>query len=214
MIEIVSNSPSETIAVARTLAAALVPGDVILLEGPLGSGKTCFVRGLASGLGMDAGLVSSPTFVLCQEYQHPDGAPTLVHLDAYRMSGVDELGEIGWEAIASDPDVIIAIEWPGIVDGAWADRWIRVGFEHLADAQRHLEIDASPACRARLEAISSTLTDASADCRTCGEPVPSGSETAPFCSSRCRMADLGRWFAGGHRISRPLDADDFDGFEM
>jgi len=76
-------SEEETAAVAGTLAAALNAGDVVLLSGNLGAGKTAFVRGLAQGLGVDPGDVSSPTFTLVHEYR--GGRLTLYHVDLYRL---------------------------------------------------------------------------------------------------------------------------------
>jgi tRNA threonylcarbamoyladenosine biosynthesis protein TsaE len=83
-------SPEETGRIGEALAAGLHPGDVILLTGPLGAGKTCFVAGLARGLGC-TGRVRSPSFTLINEY---DGETPVFHLDLYRLEGhdVDELG--------------------------------------------------------------------------------------------------------------------------
>lgn len=104
----VSASEEETQAVARTLAATLQPGDVLLLSGDLGAGKTTFVRGLAEGLGIDAGEVSSPTFTLVHEYR--GGRLTLYHVDLYRLdrTATEDLGleELGVK------DGVLAIEWP------------------------------------------------------------------------------------------------------
>ena len=83
MQTITTRSESETAAVGRTLAATLSPGDVVLLHGDLGAGKTAFVRGLAEGLGVHGDEVSSPTFTLVQEYR--GGRLTLFHVDLYRL---------------------------------------------------------------------------------------------------------------------------------
>ena len=95
-------------AVARELAATLSAGDVLLLSGELGAGKTAFVRGLALGLGIDEDEVSSPTFTLVHEYR--GGRLTLYHVDLYRLEraatddlGLDEMGVA---------DGVLAIEWP------------------------------------------------------------------------------------------------------
>lgn len=106
--ERITNSEEETAHVARQLAARLKAGDVVLLSGNLGAGKTAFVRGLAAGLGVDPDDVSSPTFTLVHEYR--GGRLTLYHADLYRLERVaaDELGleEMG---VAEG---VLAIEWP------------------------------------------------------------------------------------------------------
>src|SRR5690349_20654727 len=93
-----STSPEYTQALGRSLARVLAPGDVILLEGDLGAGKTTFVRALASGLGIDPGTVSSPTFVMVNQYRPAaPGSPELVHVDAYRLRSPDDLDSLGWD---------------------------------------------------------------------------------------------------------------------
>ena len=93
---------------ARALAAELAAGDILLLSGNLGAGKTAFVRGLAEGLGIDALEVSSPTFTLVHEYR--GGRLMLYHIDLYRLdrAATDDLGleELG---VA---DGVLAVEWP------------------------------------------------------------------------------------------------------
>ena len=108
MIVHTTESEEQTAAVARELASGLAAGDVVLLTGDLGAGKTAFVRGLADGLGIDIGEVSSPTFTLVHEYR--GGRLTLYHVDLYRLDraatedlGLEELGVA---------DGVLAIEWP------------------------------------------------------------------------------------------------------
>lgn len=109
-----SNSEAETRAIGARLAAQLQPGAVLLLSGDLGAGKTAFTKGLAEGLGIDAGDVTSPTFTLVHEYRQ--GRLPLVHVDLYRLEKVD-LDELGMDAELADRGVL-AIEW--------ADRLIRL----------------------------------------------------------------------------------------
>ena len=103
-----AGSEHATQEVAREMAATLRPGDVLLVSGDLGAGKTTFVRGLAEGLGVDPDAVSSPTFTLVHEYR--GGRLTLYHADLYRLekTATDDLGleEIGVQ------DGVLAIEWP------------------------------------------------------------------------------------------------------
>src|SRR5687768_18575802 len=103
-----THSEGETAALARSLAAGLKAGDVLLISGNLGAGKTAFVRGLAEGLGIDPEEVSSPTFTLVHEYR--GGRLTLFHADLYRLdkTATEDLG-LEERAVAEG---VLAIEWP------------------------------------------------------------------------------------------------------
>ena len=102
-----THSETETTAVARRIAAALSTGDVVLLYGDLGAGKTAFVRGLAAGLGIPDEEVSSPTFTLIQEYR--GGRLPLFHADLYRLDDPREIEDLGLDEIAREG--VLAIEW-------------------------------------------------------------------------------------------------------
>jgi tRNA threonylcarbamoyladenosine biosynthesis protein TsaE len=106
--ERLTRSEDETIAVARDLGATLDAGDVVLLSGGLGAGKTAFVRGLAAGLGIDPADVSSPTFTIVHEYR--GGRLTLYHADLYRLERT-ATEDIGLEEMGVK-DGVLAIEWP------------------------------------------------------------------------------------------------------
>lgn len=103
----VTRSEEETAAAGRALATRLHAGDVVLLFGDLGAGKTAFVKGLADGLGVARGEVSSPTFTLVQEYR--GGRLPLIHVDLYRLNDPREIDDLGLEEIAASG--VLAIEW-------------------------------------------------------------------------------------------------------
>ncbi|HZE88033.1 MAG TPA: tRNA (adenosine(37)-N6)-threonylcarbamoyltransferase complex ATPase subunit type 1 TsaE [Verrucomicrobiae bacterium] len=115
-----TRSDDETAALGRALAADLAPGAWIVLTGPLGAGKTAFVRGLAAGLGIDPGRIHSPTFTLVSE--HP-GARPLAHVDLYRVERRGELAELGLDDLM-ERGLHVAVEWGERLpdeyrDGAW-----------------------------------------------------------------------------------------------
>ena len=134
-----TNSEEETQAVARELAATLKPGDVLLLAGDLGAGKTTFVKGLAAGLGIDPGEVSSPTFTLLHEYR--GGRLTLYHADLYRLdkAATDDLGldETGVR------DGVLAIEWPDRLSHDLAGARV-IRLDVVDDVSRRITIDPKP----------------------------------------------------------------------
>jgi len=111
VIEFVTHTEAETEHVGQQLAGGLAAGDVILLSGSLGAGKTALARGLAAGLGCDPNAVSSPTFTLIQEY---DGPIPLQHVDLYRLAP-DEVDDLALEDLLEQS--VLAVEWP--------ERWRR-----------------------------------------------------------------------------------------
>ena len=134
-LEIVTASEAETSSVGERTADQLTAGDVVLLYGELGAGKTAFVRGLARGLGAPADDVSSPTFTIVQEYS--GGRFVLQHVDLYRLTPV-EVSDLGLDELISG-DAVVAIEWP--------DRWeerpdsaIDVRIDHESDTTRRITI--------------------------------------------------------------------------
>ena len=131
----VTESEEQTAAAGERLAGNLRPGDVVLLFGDLGAGKTAFVRGLARGLGASADDVSSPTFTLVQEYA---GRIQLFHVDLYRLEPA-EVDDLGLDELVAG-DGVVAIEW--------ADRWngrpddvVEVGIEDLGEDTRRIRIE-------------------------------------------------------------------------
>jgi tRNA threonylcarbamoyladenosine biosynthesis protein TsaE len=119
-VELASVSMAHTGALGETLAAHLVPGDVVALAGPLGAGKTCLVQGIARGLGVRE-RVTSPTFVLVR---HHAGRIPLVHCDVYRLERVGDLHELDDDVLA--PDVVTCVEWGDAVSAALPDERLDV----------------------------------------------------------------------------------------
>src|SRR5712671_7265026 len=118
---VTTQSEEETAAVGRELAATLSAGDVLLLYGDLGAGKTAFVKGLAEGLGVSRDEVSSPTFTLVQEYR--GGRLTLFHVDLYRIEDPREIDDLGLDELAEEG--VLAIEWAEKLGGDRRSRYER-----------------------------------------------------------------------------------------
>ena len=127
--------PADTEALGAQLAAGLGAGDLLVLSGPLGAGKTVLVRGLARGLGV-TGAVTSPTFVIAREHRAgPDGAGVpLVHVDAYRLGGAAELDDLDLD---TDLDAaVVAVEWGEGVAERLAQRHLLVRLDRRPDDVR------------------------------------------------------------------------------
>jgi len=135
----ITTSEQETLNFASEFSQTLQPNAIVLLSGDLGAGKTCFVRGLCEGLGGDPRQVNSPTFVIMQEYDIRNNK-RLVHIDAYRLSGTEELGTIGWDELLQDKDAIIAIEWPSKIVSAIPEHAIEIQLEHVDVHSRRINL--------------------------------------------------------------------------
>jgi len=133
---ITTNSESETAAVGRELALTLTIGDVVLLFGDLGAGKTAFARGLAEGLGVSPDEVSSPTFTLMQEYR--SGRVPLLHVDLYRLNDSREIDDLGLEELGES--AVLAIEWAEKLPRP-IGRAVAVRITHGNDETRELRIE-------------------------------------------------------------------------
>jgi tRNA threonylcarbamoyladenosine biosynthesis protein TsaE len=134
-----SAGAEDTEALGAELAGELAPGDVVLIEGELGAGKTTFVRGACRALGVKA-TITSPTFTIGQRYP---AAVTVAHLDLYRLSDLaDEDPELLDDYLG--PDMISFVEWPaaGVVElERRARRLRRVRIEHAGGDRRRVEIE-------------------------------------------------------------------------
>ena len=131
-----SSSPEETAALGRRLARTLGPGTVLALVGPLGAGKTAFVKGLAAGLGIPPHEAVSPTFALIHEHA---GRVPLFHADLYRLRGADEVAELGLEDYAERGGVL-AIEWAERAGAALPPGARTVGFRITGPRSRLITV--------------------------------------------------------------------------
>ena len=116
----------------RRLAAELHAGDLLVLSGPLGAGKTTLVQGIGDGLGV-RGPITSPTFVIARVHPSLRGGPALVHADAYRLGGVAEIDDLDLDA-STDSSVTV-VEWgEGLAEGLSEDR-LEVAIELRGDGR-------------------------------------------------------------------------------
>jgi tRNA threonylcarbamoyladenosine biosynthesis protein TsaE len=237
-----TSSEDQTIALGESLALLLRPGDVLGLDGDLGAGKTRLVRGLAAGLGVDPAGVSSPTNVLIHEYRptreplnrHVGVGTPVFHVDAYRLSGPQDLDALGWDRVVDALGVTL-IEWferirdaePAaarvrieatgphtrrvdlLVPHAWTLREQWPALARRAHAHTHSAGPESPGPESP-GPESATLPPGWARCPVTGRPVPPGTPTFPFADQRARMADLGKWLSGAYRVGRDLTDEDLD----
>ncbi|HSG26870.1 MAG TPA: tRNA (adenosine(37)-N6)-threonylcarbamoyltransferase complex ATPase subunit type 1 TsaE [Candidatus Krumholzibacterium sp.] len=134
-IRLVSGSPEETARIGARLAAAAGRGAVISLEGGLGAGKTCLVKGMAAGLGIDAEVLS-PTFILVEEYR---GDVTLLHYDLYRLEEMEEVESLGFfDAI--DGENMLVVEWGDRLPDPDRIFDVRVRITITGEGQREIDI--------------------------------------------------------------------------
>lgn len=213
-------TPDATAALARGLADVLQPGDTVLLTGPLGAGKTFLTRSVAEAKGVDPRLVSSPTFVVVNQYPAPSAAhPDLqmVHIDAYRLTGGEDLESLAWDRFfgpggEAHDHVIAMIEWPQRLGDAapGGARTASVQIEQTGPEARRIAIDFPESWLTRPHAAHLVEREPTL-CRITARWVSPTAATYPFFDERARLADLNRWFTGSYTISREITPDDDDG---
>ena len=135
---ITTKSTAETRALGEKIAARLQPGDVLLLEGGLGAGKSELTRGIARGLGVTE-TVTSPSFTILNVYE--SGRCPLYHFDWYRLESAEELYELGMDEYIGG-DGIAVVEWPGQCPEAVPEGAMRIRLEAVGENERKIEIGA------------------------------------------------------------------------
>lgn len=135
-VELLSGSVEETQAFGERIGRLLRSGDVVALQGELGSGKTTLIQGMARGLGRDPSTVKSPTFVLVREYP---GEVPIVHVDGYRLEGPPAVARLDVELIFS-PQKITLIEWAERFAGLLPEHHLRVQLSHVSTNRRRLQL--------------------------------------------------------------------------
>lgn len=212
--EVLCTSLDETAALARRLADVCRPGDLVLLDGALGAGKTTLIRSVAEALGIDPRAVASPTFVLAHEHALPAGG-RLVHMDAYRLSGdeAEELELLGWDRLVG-PDAIVLIEWGERVAGLIAREHATITIEHVNEHSRRFTIDLPDAWALRIASPDAAKPDPigrkPTTCPITGQAVLPDAPHYPFSSERAKWADLYRWFSESYAVERPVEEADLD----
>lgn len=134
-----TSTVEDTQALGARLAELLRPGDLVILSGPLGAGKTALAQGIGAGLGVD-GEVTSPTFVIARI--HRGGRVPLVHADAYRLGAVaDPLGEVdSLDLDASLEDSVTLVEWGEGITEQLSDAYLEVRIDRRDDDSREISL--------------------------------------------------------------------------
>ena len=154
-LELVSRSPSQTQSIGRVLGEHAGPGDVILLAGTLGTGKTCLAQGILWGLGSDE-YARSPTFVLVSQYS---GRLTMYHMDLYRLSSLEELSDLGLDEYLFG-DGVCVVEWAQKAYEAFPPQRLTVELSYLDETTRGLTFTGQvERFRAGLEAVRASSED-------------------------------------------------------
>jgi tRNA threonylcarbamoyladenosine biosynthesis protein TsaE len=144
--EFFSRSPEQTRRIGMRLGGVLEPGDLVCLQGELGAGKTTLVQGMAQGWG-SLDPVSSPTFVLVNEYRRPDGSQ-LFHMDAYRLESGAEAAELDLDWMLAEGALVV--EWAERVQAILPAEALRVYLDAVAEEQRQMRFNARGAHYDRL----------------------------------------------------------------
>ena len=137
----ITHSEEETRKLGEEFAAGLKKGDVVLLDGPLGAGKTVFVKGVVSGLGFTSVSVKSPSFTLIHEYPGPQWP--VYHVDLYRIDTCGEFFSLGYDEYFFEPDGITLVEWADKVRHFLTD-YVYVTFSYEGQDSRRIRFEMRP----------------------------------------------------------------------
>lgn len=142
---VISQSPEETVKLGVSVGSVLKGGEIIALTGPLGSGKTHLIKGIARGAGAaEENSVNSPTFVIVNEYHREDGSLDIYHIDAYRINSVEEFERLGFDDFCY-PNSVVLIEWADKVQSVLRNlNIIHVKLCHDGPKKRKIEIKNLP----------------------------------------------------------------------
>ena len=136
-LTLITNDPDETLKLGRSLGEVLSPGDVLALTGELGAGKTCLTQGVARGLGVsDKYEITSPTFTLINEYS---GRIVFYHLDLYRLAGIGDLKDTGYEECLRGTGVVV-VEWADKVKDILPRGALWISMDYLDVNKREIKI--------------------------------------------------------------------------
>ncbi len=137
-VSVLSTNTEQTLRLGEKLAKHLRRGDILCLEGDLGSGKTTLIKGIAKGLKIAPEKVNSPTFVLMNAYQ---GKLPLYHFDLYRLEHVREISSIGYEEFLYG-DGVSVIEWADKLEELTPKEYLRVELKHEGENERLIKLSA------------------------------------------------------------------------
>ena len=139
MWTITTNGPDETKKLGEKLGGLLKAGDIICLHGELGAGKTCFTQGIAKGMNVAKAFITSPTFVLVNEYK---GALPLYHIDLYRLNNIAEIEDIGLSEYLKG-EAVTVIEWAEKAEGLLPEESLSVYLENSGGDKRSFTFKAT-----------------------------------------------------------------------
>ncbi|MCA1188559.1 MULTISPECIES: tRNA (adenosine(37)-N6)-threonylcarbamoyltransferase complex ATPase subunit type 1 TsaE [unclassified Saccharopolyspora] len=131
-------TPEAALEFGRRLGAVLRAGDLVVLDGPLGAGKTVLAKGIAAGMGV-TGQVTSPTFVIARVHHPAADGPPLVHVDAYRLGGLEDVDDLDLDTDLTD--AVVVVEWGAEVADRLADEFLLIRLHRRADDVREVELE-------------------------------------------------------------------------